>query len=100
MVQVSRNQVAVISDPQHHVFVLKNSGFVAYGIHGTYDVLAIVDPARLPHVITDHVTGSVLGRSLKVWKSSNTGIGPANSVKHDYVVALLYVLAPSLLFCS
>jgi len=100
VVQVSRNQVAVISDPQNYVFVLTNSGFVAYGIDGTYDVLAIVDPTRLPHVITDHVTGSVLGRSLKIWKSSNNGIGSANSVKHNYVVALLYVVAPSLRFCS
>lgn len=97
VVQVSRNQVAVISDPQNHVFVLKNSGFVAYGIDGSYDVLAIVDPTRLPHVVKDHVTGSILGRSLKIWKSSNryAGIGPANSVINDYVVALLYVLAPS-----
>ncbi|KAH9069875.1 hypothetical protein EDB83DRAFT_2518223 [Lactarius deliciosus] len=28
---------------QNHVFVLKNSGFVTYGVTGSYDVLAIVD---------------------------------------------------------
>jgi hypothetical protein len=87
VVQVSQNQAAVISDPQNQIFVLKNSGFVAYGITGTYDVLAIVDQTHLPHVIKDHVTGAVLGRSLEVRMSSATG--PVNSSAKDYVVALL-----------
>lgn len=89
VVQVSQNQAAVISDPQNHIFVLKNSGFVAYGIAGSYDVLAIVDQTHLPHLIKDHVTGQILGRSLEVRMSSNTG--PVNSATKDYVVALLYV---------
>ncbi|KAH9020183.1 hypothetical protein EDB85DRAFT_1896295 [Lactarius pseudohatsudake] len=55
--QVSQNQAAVISDPQNHIFVVKNSGFVAYGVMGNYDVLAIVDQTHLPHAIKDHVTG-------------------------------------------
>ncbi|KAF8489094.1 hypothetical protein F5888DRAFT_1748721 [Russula emetica] len=86
MVQVSQNQAAVISDPQNHIFVLKNTGFVAYGIAGSYDVLAIVDQTHLPHAIKDHVTGSVLGRSLEVRMSSNSG--PATSTSESYVVAL------------
>jgi hypothetical protein len=91
MVQVSQNQAAVISDPQNHIFVLKNSGFVAYGIAGSYDVLAIVDQTRLPNQIKDHVTGVILGRSLEVWASSNVGPADANPVTRDHVVALLYV---------
>ncbi|KAH8989924.1 hypothetical protein EDB86DRAFT_3080693 [Lactarius hatsudake] len=86
VVQVSQNQAAVISDPQNHIFVLKNSGFVAYGITGSYDVLAIVDQTHLPRAIKDHVTGAILGRSFEVRMTSATG--PANSSTRDYVVAL------------
>lgn len=87
IVQVSQNQAAVVSDPQNHVFVLKNSGFVGFGITGSYDVLAIVDQTHLPHAIKDHVTGSILGRTLEVRMSSNSG--PATSTSDSYVVALL-----------
>ena len=86
VVQVSQNQAAVVSDPQNHIFVLKNSGFVAYGVAGSYDVLAIVDQTHLPHAIKDHVTGAILGRSFEVRMKSATG--PAGS-NNDYVVALL-----------
>ncbi|KAH9008206.1 hypothetical protein EDB84DRAFT_1447088 [Lactarius hengduanensis] len=74
------NQVAVISDPQNHVFVLKNSGFVAYGVTGSYDVLAIVDQTHFPHAIKDRVAGAILGRSFEA---------PANSSTRDCVVASL-----------
>jgi hypothetical protein len=87
IVQVSQNQAAVISDPQNQIFVLKNSGFVAYGIAGSYDVLAIVDQTHLPNLIKDHVTGAVLGRSHEVRMPSATG--PATSSPKDYVVGLL-----------
>ncbi|KAH9069870.1 hypothetical protein EDB83DRAFT_2518218 [Lactarius deliciosus] len=49
------NQAAVISDLQNHVFVLKNSGFVTYGVTGSYD---------------DRVTGAILGRSFEVRMTS------------------------------
>ncbi|KAH9956128.1 hypothetical protein BGW80DRAFT_1234594 [Lactifluus volemus] len=84
VVQVSPNQAAVISDPQNKIFVLKNSGFVAYGITGSYDVLAIVDQTHLPHVIKDHITGAILGRSLEVRMSTTT----APSSAKDCVAAL------------
>jgi hypothetical protein len=87
VVQVAQNQAAVVSDPQNHIFVLKNSGFASYGIAGSYDVLAIVDQTHLPNAIKDHVTGSVLGRSLEVRMSSNSS--SANSKSESYVVALL-----------
>jgi hypothetical protein len=86
VVQVSQNQAAVISDPQNHIFVLKNSGFVAYSVVGSYDVLAIVDQTHLPHPIKDHVTGVILGHSFEVRMKSATG--PAASSANDYVVAL------------
>lgn len=87
MVQVSQNQAAVISDPQNHVFVVKNSGFVAYAIEGTYNVLSIVDQTHLPTMIKDRITNVVLGWSHEVTMKSRTG----TDTKQDYVVALLYV---------
>ncbi|KAH8981889.1 hypothetical protein EDB92DRAFT_1820089 [Lactarius akahatsu] len=90
--QVSQNQAAAISDPQNRIFVLKNSGFVAYGVMGNYDMLAIVDQTYLPHAINDHVTGAILRRSFEVRMTSPTG--PANSSARDYVVALFLDIIP------
>lgn len=61
VVQVSQNQAAVISDPQNHVFVVKNGGFVAYAIEGAYKVLSVVDQTHLPKTIKDKVTNITLG---------------------------------------
>ncbi|KAH9171211.1 hypothetical protein EDB89DRAFT_1907221 [Lactarius sanguifluus] len=58
---------------QSHVFVLKNSGFVAYGVTGSYDVLVIVDQTHFPHAIKDCVSGAILGRSFEVRMTSATG---------------------------
>ncbi|KAH9069842.1 hypothetical protein EDB83DRAFT_2518186 [Lactarius deliciosus] len=69
---------------QNHVFVLKNSGLVAYGVTGSYDVLAIVDQTHFPHAIKDRVTGAILGRSFEVRMTSATS--PST---RDYVVASL-----------
>lgn len=86
VVQVSQNQAAVVSDPQNHIFILKNAGFVAYGITGSYNVLAIVDQTHLPHAIKDHVTGSILGHSYEVRMTSTS---PVTNAAESYVVALL-----------
>jgi len=69
-VQLWQNQVAAISGPLNHIFVLKNAGFVSYGITGSYDVLAIVDQTHLPNSIKDRVTGAILGRSFEVRMTS------------------------------
>jgi hypothetical protein len=82
---VSQNQAAVISDPQNHIFVIKNSGFVAFAIEGSYDVLSIVDQTHLPTPVKDRVTGSVLGWTHEVKMSSKVNAREAR----DYVVALL-----------
>ncbi|KAI0059607.1 hypothetical protein BV25DRAFT_1828868 [Artomyces pyxidatus] len=73
IVQVSQNQAAIVSDPQNHIFVVKNSGFVAFAIDGSYDVLAIVDQTHLPNPIKDHVTKVVLGHTYEVTMSSPVG---------------------------
>ncbi|KAI0039562.1 band 7 domain-containing protein [Auriscalpium vulgare] len=82
VVQVSQNQAAVVSDPQNHIFIVKNSGFVAFGIAGSYDVLGIVDQTHLARVIKDHVTSAVLGYSQEVTMPASN-----SNNKQTYVVA-------------
>ena len=79
-------QAAVISDPQNHIFVIKNTGFVAFAIEGTFDVLSIVDQTHLPTVITDRITGVTLGWTHEVKMKSKTSA----KTEKEYVVALLY----------
>ncbi|KAG6376056.1 hypothetical protein JVT61DRAFT_2024 [Boletus reticuloceps] len=84
VVQVSQNQAAVVSDPQNRIFVVKNSGFVAYAVEGAYNVHAIVDQTHLQTPIKDHVTGSTLGWTHEVKMRSRIGSGK----DQEYVVAL------------
>lgn len=83
IVQVSQNQAAVISDPRNHIFVVKNSGFVAYAIEGTYDVLSIVDQTHLPGVVHDRLSGVVLGSTHEVKMRSKI----SGEQEKEYVVA-------------
>lgn len=85
VVQVSQNQAAVISDPQNHIFVIKNAGFVCFAIEGTYDVLSIVDQTHLSQSVKDKITKSTLGWTHEVTMKSKTN---AQEVK-EYVVATL-----------
>ena len=85
IVQVSQNQAAVVSDPQNQVFVIKNSGFIAYAMEGTYNVLSIVDQTHLPSIVKDNVTNLVLGSTHEVKMKSKVG----NHQEKEYVVATL-----------
>jgi hypothetical protein len=69
------------------VFVCVNTGFVAFAIEGTYNVLAIVDQTHLPSAVKDRITGVTLGSTYEVAMRSRTGHGQ----EKDYIVALLYV---------
>ncbi|OCH86450.1 band 7 domain-containing protein [Obba rivulosa] len=84
VIQVSQNQAAVVSDPQNHIFVVMNSGFVSYSIEGTFNVLSIVDQTHLPNKIIDKITGVVLGWTHEVTMKSALGDGH----QKEYVVAL------------
>ncbi|KLO19713.1 band 7 domain-containing protein [Schizopora paradoxa] len=84
IVQVSQNQAAVISDPQNKIFVVKNGGFAALSLQGSYKVLAVVDQTHLPTQVKDRVTGATLGWSYEVKMKSVTG----TKKEEDYVVAL------------
>ena len=88
MVQVSQNQAAVVSDPQNHIFVIKNSGFVAYAVEGTYNILSIVDQTHLPRIVQDQVTKLILGYTHEVRMTSKVG----GQIEKEYVVATLYAL--------
>ncbi|EEB97553.1 hypothetical protein MPER_03104, partial [Moniliophthora perniciosa FA553] len=83
VVQVSQNQVAVVSDPQNRIFVIRNAGFVAFAVEGTYDVLSIVDQTHLPTAVKDKVTGSILGWTHEVKMKSRVN----SREERDYVVA-------------
>ncbi|EKM75069.1 hypothetical protein AGABI1DRAFT_116571 [Agaricus bisporus var. burnettii JB137-S8] len=82
VVQVSQNQAAVVSDPQNHIFVIKNSGFVAFAIEGTYDVLSVVDMTHLPTLVKEQSTGVTLGWTHEVTMKSKMG-----STTKEYVMA-------------
>jgi len=83
-VQVSQNQAAVVSDPQNRIFVVKNGGFAALAIEGSYDVLAVVDQTHLGHAVHDPQTKSLLGWTHEVTMSSTAGGSSGNR----FVVAL------------
>lgn len=87
VVQVSQNQAAVVSDPQNHIFVIKNSGFVAFAIEGTYDVLSVVDMTHLPTLVKEQSTGVTLGWTHEVSMKSKMG-----STTKEYVMATLFVI--------
>lgn len=85
IVQVSQNQAAVVSDPNNSIFVVKNGGFAAFSVEGSYQVLAVVDQTHLANEIKDSVTRATLGWTQEVMMRSNTGHGRSQ----EYVVALL-----------
>jgi hypothetical protein len=69
IVQVSQNQAAVCQDPQNQIFVVKNSGFVALAVQGSYKVLDIVDQTHLSKALVDKYTKTVLAVTQDVMMS-------------------------------
>ncbi|KAJ3126821.1 hypothetical protein HK098_007115 [Nowakowskiella sp. JEL0407] len=45
--QVGQSEAAVIMDPSNRIFIIRNSGFVAFGAEGRFKVIAIVDTLNL-----------------------------------------------------
>jgi hypothetical protein len=66
IVQVSQNQAAVCLDPQNQVFVVKNGGFVALAVQGSYKVLDVVDQTHLARSLTDKHTKTTLATTQDV----------------------------------
>lgn len=63
--------------------MVTNSGFVAYAMEGTYDVLSIVDQTHLPTIVKDKLTGVTLGWTHEVKMHSRVS---SRDIK-EYVVA-------------
>ncbi|KAI5118091.1 hypothetical protein M0805_007741 [Coniferiporia weirii] len=84
IVQVSQNQAAVISDPNNSIMVIKNGGFAALSVEGSYKVLAVVDQTHLTNEVKDRVTRATLGWTQEVKMKSRTGV----NLVQEYVVAL------------
>ncbi|KAJ7063072.1 band 7 domain-containing protein [Mycena amicta] len=84
VVQVSQNQAAVCSNPANQIFVVKDSGFVAFSVEGSYSVLSIVDQTHLPTPVMDKLTNITLGWTHEVRMKSKVGQGETK----DFVVAL------------
>ncbi|EUC57798.1 band 7 domain protein [Rhizoctonia solani AG-3 Rhs1AP] len=82
VVQVSLNQVAVVSDPQNRIFTIRGGGFAAFAVQGTYDVLAVVDQTHLTKHVQDNVTGATLG-----WMQEITMPSRIEGSTSNYVVA-------------
>ncbi|KAF8607819.1 hypothetical protein BDV93DRAFT_487714 [Ceratobasidium sp. AG-I] len=82
VVQVALNQVAVVSDPQNRIFILRGGGFAAFAVQGTYDVLAVVDQTHLASHVKDKVTGATLG-----WMQEVKMPAQVKSSATDFVVA-------------
>jgi hypothetical protein len=82
IVQVSQNQAAVCQDPQNQIFVVKNGGFVALAVQGSYKVLDVVDQTHLGRAIIDKYTKTVLAVTQDVMMGKN------------FVAATLYVSFP------
>ncbi|KAF8339581.1 uncharacterized protein EI90DRAFT_3117391 [Cantharellus anzutake] len=85
IVQVSQNQAAVVCDPQNRVFIVRNGGFVAFAVEGSYSVLEVIDQTHLPKTVRDPVTKAILGHTHEVNMRSVVSFrGKSN----DYVGAL------------
>ncbi|KAL8279263.1 hypothetical protein RQP46_008300 [Phenoliferia psychrophenolica] len=82
VVQVSQNQCAVISDPSQKVFIVKNEGFVAFSIAGSFRVLGVVDQINLKTEIIDPLAGLGTSRILGHTQSVHM-----SSAGRDFVVA-------------
>ncbi|QRW16058.1 SPFH domain / Band 7 family [Rhizoctonia solani] len=78
VVQVSLNQVAVVSDPQNRIFIVSEGGFAAFAVQGTYDVLEVVDQTHLTKHVKDKVTGATLGWMQEVTMPSQIGGNASN----------------------
>ena len=88
IVQASHNQAAVVSGPCNRIFVVKDGGFVATANKGPYEVLSVVDQARLQNPIKDRITGMTLGWTQEVKVKTP---GRAGEKDQEHVVALLCV---------
>lgn len=64
--------------------MIKNGGFAALSLVGSYSILAVIDQTHLSTVVRDKVTNAILGWTQEVRMNSDTGKGGGK----EFVVAL------------
>ncbi|KAJ3207050.1 hypothetical protein HDU83_003584 [Entophlyctis luteolus] len=72
-VLVGQSEAAVVMDPANRIFVIRNSGFAAYGAQGTFKVIEIVDTLNL-------------GDEHAHYETRPTGKGPILGWKRDVAI--------------
>ena len=87
-----------MEDPQNKVFVIRNGGFAAYGTHGRFRILDIVDTLALgdKYAIRERNSNAILG-----WKREVTRQDPqaaqrrASNVARQNVVVATFLNIPA-----
>ncbi|KAI9358922.1 hypothetical protein DFJ73DRAFT_757813 [Zopfochytrium polystomum] len=80
-VMVGQSEAAVVLDPSNRVFIVRNSGFAAFGAQGRFRVVAIVDTLNLgnEHAYyedNDRKNGRILGWKRDVTTTVKSDAGP------------------------
>ncbi|KAI9348961.1 hypothetical protein DFJ73DRAFT_934580 [Zopfochytrium polystomum] len=80
-VMVGQSEAAVVLDPSNRVFIVRNSGFAAFGAQGRFRVVAIVDTLNLGdkhahYEDKDRKSGRILGWKRDVTITIKSDAGP------------------------
>jgi hypothetical protein len=68
MGQVGQSEAMVVLDPQNRVFIVRNGGFISYGIGGRFRIVAVVDTLDLgeKNAVYDKSMNAVVGYKREV----------------------------------
>lgn len=68
MGQVGQSEAMVVLDPQNRVFIVRNGGFIAYGLGGRFRIAAVVDTLDLgeSNAVYDKSMNAVIGYKKEV----------------------------------
>jgi hypothetical protein len=68
MGQVGQSEAMVVLDPQNRVFIVRNGGFVSYGIGGRFRIAAVVDTLDLgeTNAVYDKSMNAVVGYKKEI----------------------------------
>ncbi|KAI9325012.1 hypothetical protein DFJ73DRAFT_767876 [Zopfochytrium polystomum] len=80
-VMVGQSEAAVVLDPSNRVFIVRNSGFAAFGAQGRFRVVAVVDTLNLGnehahYEDNDRKNGRILGWKRDVTITIKSDAGP------------------------
>jgi len=77
MAQVGQSEAMVVLDPQNRAFVIRNGGFVSYGLEGKFRIVEVVDTLDLgdAYAVKEKDTGTILGWKRDVMTNISVGTG-------------------------